>query len=389
MAGGRGMKRVVCFGLVVLVLTLPNLVNAEETWKIHARSDLPTQQAPSLHEVFVSRNLSHTSFDIGENDVVWTWWSWSDETGSTWPDDDALYRRPRFNLSSSDGGDHGVVRHHQRNEDNLLRVEGEVNIVAADNNLRFIVFELEVTPLVNLSNQTIIQVVLTEDRAVDQHARHTTHLVRELRPEVGFSLKANNTTSLTALLSADHLSAAGVDLTKQPTGWSYTVAVFGGKEQTTSSELLVLKHDRLPSPLMELAPGEAWAPVVLTALAAVLLGASVAAMRSRERTIPSLHARWNNEVGDQVLLMATAGNVGFSIVGWEVREPWQFKGRPPKRVMSAHQEAELTVNFKQPCDHECHLEMAIEVEGMGGWRQHVWLSAPQSLPPRSAAKEEE
>jgi hypothetical protein len=383
------MKRLGCCCFVLLVLVLPTLVGAEETWKVHAQAALPSEQASALHEVFVSQNRSDETVDAGEDEVVWTWWSYSEETGSSWPDDDALYRRARFNLSLTDGADNGNVQHHQRHEPSLVRVNGEVSIVAAESNLRFIVFELEVTPLVNLSNQTIMHLVLTEDRAVDQHARKAQHLVRELRPEVGFSLKANNTTSMSALLSADHLSAAGVDLTHQPTGWSYTVAVFGGDEGTTSSELLLLKHERLPSPLLQLTPAEAWAPVVLTALAVVLIGATVAGMRARERTIPTLQAKWNSEEGDQLLLMAKAGKVGFSIVRWEVREPWRFKGRPPKRLVEAHQSAELSVNFKESWDEECHLEMAIEVEGMGGWRQHVWLSSPQTTPLLTSAKEEE
>jgi hypothetical protein len=99
----------------------------------------------------------------------------------------------------------------------VIDLSGTVKVVSAEDQWRFIVFELAITPQVNLSNQTIMYIVLTEDIATDHHRRQTTSLVRELRPEVGFSLKANNTTEMTTMLSADHLDAAGVNLEAGPT----------------------------------------------------------------------------------------------------------------------------------------------------------------------------
>ena len=110
-----------------------------------------------------------------------------------------------------------------------------------------VAFDLEVTPLQNLSNHTILYVVLTEDRAVDVHQRTVHHLVRELRPEVGFSVKANNSTAFVSMLPADHLQAAGVDLQDEPNGWSYTVVVFGSEAETDlESRLLWMAHGPLP-----------------------------------------------------------------------------------------------------------------------------------------------
>ena len=34
-------------------------------------------------------------------------------------------------------------------------------------------------------------------------------------------MKANTTTDFVSMLPADHLTAAGVDLAQEPTGWSY------------------------------------------------------------------------------------------------------------------------------------------------------------------------
>ena len=377
------MTRRALMGVVMLVLLLPSL-SAEETWNIHAQASISSHNEAALEEVFLSMNTTRPEAENSDDAVTWTWWSWSDETASSWPDDDALYRRSTLDLNTS--LHEGTVIRHVTRSPSLLTIDGEVKVVAADQNLRFVVFDLTVTPLVALSNQTLMYVVLTEDRAVDQHLRATTHLVRELRPEVAFSLHANNTTSMTALLSADHLSAAGVDLTEEPNGWSYTIAVFGGEEGADDSELLVLKHDRLPSPSLHVSSRQAWTPVMLSILALVMLVAIVASMRTRELAIPSLRATWSDQRGDQLVLSVMAGSAAFTITKWSVQPPWAFKGRPPRRSFKPHEQADLVVSFRQVCSEECHIETSVEIDEFGGWKQHVWLAAPPTTP---SANEEE
>lgn len=377
------MRRRVLMGVLLLMLIPPSLA-AEETWNIHAHASIPDESEVALEEVFLSMDTTRPDAEKSEGPVTWTWWSWSDETGSSWPDDDALYRRSTLDLNTSEH-ESTVIRHEVREPD-LITIDGEVKVVAADQNLRFVVFDLDVTPLVSLSNQTLMYLVLTEDRAVDQHLRTTVNLVRELRPEVAFSLQPNNTTSMTALLSADHLSAAGVDLTQQPNGWSYSIAVFGGVEGAEDSDLLVLKHDRLPSPSLHTSSRQAWTPIMLSILALVMLVAIIASMRTREQAIPSLRATWSSEHGDQLVLSVQAGSAAFTVTKWSVLPPWVFKGRPPRRSFKPHEQADLVVSFRQTHREECHIETSVDIDGLGGWKQHVWLAAPLASP---LANEEE
>ncbi len=377
------MRRLVVMGVVLLMLISPALAT-EETWNIHARAPIPEHDMVALEEVFLSVTTTRPDTENSEGPVTWTWWSWSDETGSSWPDDDALYRRSTLDLNTSE--DKGAVIRHVAPEPSLISIEGEVKVVAADQNLRFVAFDLDVTPLVPLSNQTLMYLVLSEDRAVDQHLRTTVNLVRELRPEVAFSLQTNNTTSMTALLSADHLSAAGVDLTQQPNGWSYSIAVFGGVDGAEDSELLVLKHDRLPSPSQHASSRQGWTPIMLSILALVVLVAIVASMRTREQAIPSLRATWSNERSDQLVLSVQAGSAAFTVTKWSVQPPWLFKGRPPRRSFKPHEQADLVVSFRHTHEEECHIETSVDIDGLGGWKQHVWLAAPQAT---SLANEEE
>ena len=85
-------------GLVLAMLLLPGAFATEQPWAIHAAEDLQPSTAEGLEEIYVPASLK----DIPEpNDdmIRWTWWSWSEETGSSWPDDDALYRASSRNLS--------------------------------------------------------------------------------------------------------------------------------------------------------------------------------------------------------------------------------------------------------------------------------------------------
>ena len=368
--------RLVPYLLSLLVLaSLTSVGAADETWSIYAHAPVPNEDMEVLREVFLATSLE-TRTAPSPTTVEWAWYSWSETSGSSWPKDDALYRQEHFGLNQSETEEHVVE--HPRSPNNLMTVTGKVNVVAAEDYVRFVTFELSLTPTVNLSNQTLMYLVLTEDKAVDNHQRSTTNLVRELRPEVAFSLRANNTTEMTAMLSGEHLIAAGVDLIDQPTGWSYSIAVFGGLEEAEELELLVLKSDRLPSPSRHLTPTQAWLPVILTGLAVVLMWSIVSASRTREQSIPLLQANWSEHDEGVVHLSITAGKAGFRITHWHIQAPWMFKGRPPRKTFTPEEQVELTIAFKQVHDEECHIEASIEVEGFGAWRQHVWLESPKN-----------
>lgn len=364
------------FCLVLTLLVPPGALAAEQPWAIHATDELQPSTAEGLEEVYVASSLDNLP-EANEGVVRWTWWSWSGETGSDWPDDDALYRASSRNLSVEANQTESTVEMHALPTTPILEVTGEVKVVSAEDGARMVAFDLEVTPLSNLSNHTILYVVLTEDRATDQHQRQVNHLVRELRPEVGFSVKANNATSFVSMLPADHLEAAGVDLKEVQTGWSYTVAVFGAAEDEDSeSRLLWMAHGMLPSTQQDVSATQTWTPLLLTAVAAVIAVSILGALRQREQAIPHLQATWSTEEHLQVQVRIQAGTCPFRITAWTVSEPWQFKGRPSKLELKAGQNTHTTVTFREAMDHDVHIDVAIEIEDYGAWKQHLWLGAP-------------
>ena len=377
------MRRIVIM-LVLVVMTLPVALANEQPWAVHAVADLEPSQAKGLEELYAPASLSAMP-EANDDRVRWAWWSWSEETGSNWPDDDALYRASSRNLTVQLAQETPTVETHDLPSETLISVAGEVKVVSAEDRARMVAFDLEVTPLENLSNHTILYVVLTEDRAVDQHQRKVNHLVRELRPEVGFSVKANNATSFVSMLPADHLAAAGVNLKEETTGWSYTVAVFGtGAEEENESRLLWMAHGSLPAPQQSVSATQTWMPLLLTAIALVIAASIIGALRQRELAIPNLQAAWSTDDENEAIIRIKAGSHPFRITAWTVHEPWQFKGRPPRLELKAGEQRETAVVFKETLDGDLHLDVAIDIDEFGAWKQHLWLQPHPDVQPKNS-----
>ena len=377
------VRRIVIM-LVLVVMALPVALANEQPWAVHAVADLEPSQAKGLEELYAPASLSAMP-EANDDRVRWAWWSWSEETGSNWPDDDALYRASSRNLTVQLAQETPTVETHDLPSETLISVAGEVKVVSAEDRARMVAFDLEVTPLENLSNHTILYVVLTEDRAVDQHQRKVNHLVRELRPEVGFSVKANNATSFVSMLPADHLAAAGVNLKEETTGWSYTVAVFGtGAEEENESRLLWMAHGSLPAPQQSVSATQTWMPLLLTAIALVIAASIIGALRQRELAIPNLQAAWSTDDENEAIIRIKAGSHPFRITAWTVDEPWQFKGRPPRLELKAGEQRETAVVFKETLDGDLHLDVAIDIDEFGAWKQHLWLQPHPDVQPKNS-----
>ena len=381
--------RWLCIVTLSLLLLLPGSAANENPWAIHAVDDVQVSDAQTLSEVYVTSSLLNTP-EPTSNNVQWTWWSWSGETGSSWPDDDALYRASNRNISLNTSSMEATTESHQIPPTNLVDVSGQVKVVSAEDRERMVAFDLELTPLRNLSNHTILYVVLTEDLAFDQHQRQVNNLVREMRPEVGFSVKANNTTSFVSMLPADHLEAAGVHLEAEPTGWSYSIAVFGSESDgSTESSLLWLAHGELPSPAQLTTANQAWTPLLLSAVTAVIAVSIITALRRRQDAIPLLRAAWSRKEQCVIHVYLHAGSHPFQVKTWTAIDPWQFKGRPPRLHLKAEEKMETRIEFREQFQEDCHLDVAIEIEDFGAWKQHLWLRAPSDAFMKEFTKEEE
>ena len=150
-----------------------------------------------------------------------------------------------------------------------------------------------------------------------------------------------------------------------------------------------MAHGELPSPAKHITANQAWTPLLLTAITTVIAVSLIAAIRRRQDAIPRLQAAWSSEDQRTVHVYLQAGSLPFHIKAWTVKEPWSFKGRPPRLQLKAEQKIDTQIEFRERFDEDCHLDVAIEIEDFGAWKQHLWLRAPRNASAEKFTKEEE
>ena len=95
------MRKVV---LLISLLLLPAVIPAAaDQHDVIASTTIGPAESPntSFRECFVAIDASGCAKD-SPGDVLLNWWSWSDETNSNWPDDDAKARAGELLLNISD-----------------------------------------------------------------------------------------------------------------------------------------------------------------------------------------------------------------------------------------------------------------------------------------------
>ena len=355
--------------LALVIVATPTAL-AQEVVVVEAQATVVESNHQGLDEVFLTPDLQPPP-EPATGHAVWTWWTWSDETNSNWPDDDATHRLRQFNDSTPHRNETLVVSHPMVGGE-LIDVSGTVKVMSDGLDLRWVALDLFLTPQVNLTNRTILYLVVKDDTAVDVHGRTAPALVRELRPEVGFALSNGTTTNATFQFPADHLLAAGIDLTQASRGWTYAIAVFGGSlENETRTGLLYYTEGRLPSGDTVAPSSERWLTGAVLLVALTVVGTVVTNVRLRERSMPTVHAAWLEDGG--IGITVSTGAAATSLTAWSVQPPWRFKKRPPNLDIQPHGTRTLQVTFVSPCDEDCHLDVAMDVAEMGSWQHHVWL----------------
>ena len=367
------------FGFLIacalFALLLP--MSSAQSLTVYAKAPLDDTNQPLLEEFFIAENGGIIPASSSDDPVRWNWWCWSEETGSDWPDDDGIYRRDYLGVNPNNDTEKKLVEHRVNPDKVDVEMDGEVNVVMGEDKIRFVQFHLEITPMVNLSNQALLYIVLTEDQARDHHGREAVQLVREMRPEVGFSLQAFNTSNVVYEWPADHLEAAGVDLEDEPAGWSYTIAIFGNVDNATMQhELLLLRHGNLPTPYLHTTPSQQWMPLAFSAVAIIIAATVVSNARKRELMIPHITTGWKTDDLTTIIVRIRAGATGFSITDWKVLEPWALRGRPPKTSLLPNEEKEFTLSLRRAEEEDCHVEVGLDLDELGAWRQHIWLPHP-------------
>ena len=173
------------------------------------------------------------------------------------------------------------------------------------------------TPLVNLSDSTIMYIYLSEEYAIDDHNRRLTDLVYEMKPEFGFSNQANNSTQTTWSLSESHLTAAGVDFADSPYGWSVTFALFGELEGSETNQLLYLNQVELATQSENVGLDEFLMPIFAIVFGVIVISTILGNMYREENGMPIITGHWHRDKANCLVVELTTKNRRMEIKSLE------------------------------------------------------------------------
>ena len=395
-----------CLFLLAPILASSVSAQSEPEEVVFASTAIPSPLAKSI--VLVEQFIEDTpNADDDEQQDLWriyqdrddvlplSWWKWSDETGSDWPDDDAKARAGQLgmeqqsqqqaqyvlnsNIEQFQDIDEAIQRASDFSvQEIVIELSGNIILTINQQGEYEVKIQAEFKPLVNLSDDTMLYVFLSEDNAEDIHGRQIKNLIRDMKPEVGFSVEANNITDTTWIMPKEHLIAAGIDLEENPLGWHLTLAFIGSVEgDDEATGLLALYNSPLPNKWSDPQSSEFLMPIVLIIFTIAIAFIVYSNASIREKGMPKINVNWKKTSNPAIIISIEAGNQKVSITKLEIEQPWKSRGGFKQLEINENSNYDINISFKQGHSEDLSFSLAMVIEELGSWTQHLRLSPPQ------------
>ena len=375
--------------LIVLLLLISPAIMATSAADDEPIASSKIGEAAAFDDVLIECFVAITTDDCedaSENTVVLNWWAYSDETNSNWPDDDAKARAGELFVNLTTDESQMITNEEISAEvanDNRNEIEGMLPVVSLVGELNVyqelgghrIDIPIEMTPLVNLSDSTIMYIYLSKEYTIDDHNRRLTNLVYEMKPEFGFSNQANNSTQTTWSLSESHLTAAGVDFANSPYGWSVTFALFGELEGSETNQLLYLNQVELATQPENVGLDEFLMPIFAIVFGVIVISTILGNMYREEHGMPIITGYWHRDKVNCLVVELTTKNRRMEIKSLEVDGPWKLSSRFKSRFIEAKKSTKIELKFKQAETTECRIHIKLEVDELGVWTQFLAIAS--------------
>lgn len=307
------------------------------------------------------------------DDIVVQWWRYSDQTGSTWPDDDANLRAGNMGIELNESrsilnGNNSEQRQH------LIDVEGTFSIRSDIEEQYYLFADLTVAPLVDLRNDVIMQFLFVDENSEDNHGRELSYLVRDLSSEAGFYRTAGNVSNVNVTVSYEHLFAAGVDLSEERYGWKVLIVVMGAKADSIDPPgAIALYETSVPTSSENVGLLDYLPPLAFIAVALVILFTVVRSSFNQEHGLPEVRARWKDGKDPAIVIEVDAKRRDVAIQGCEATEPWSMRGGVKRSTIDSGSNLSFDVRFKKWHHEPLVLRLKMEVDTLGGWTQNIRL----------------
>ncbi|MAW23050.1 MAG: hypothetical protein CMA16_06390 [Euryarchaeota archaeon] len=308
-----------------------------------------------------------------DDDIVVQWWRYSDQTGSTWPDDDANLRAGNMGVELNESrsilnGNNSEQRQH------LIDVEGTLSIRSDLEEQYYLFADLTVAPLVNLRNDVIMQFLFVDENSEDNHGRELSYLVRDLSSEVGFYRTAGNVSNVNVTVSYEHLFAAGVDLSEERYGWKVLIVVMGAEADSVNPPGAIAVYETsVPTSSENVGLLDYLPPLAFLAVALVIIFTVVRSSFNQEHGLPEIRARWKDGNDPAIVIEVDAKRRDVAIQGCEAAEPWSMRGGVKRSTIDSGSSLNFDVRFKKWHHEPLVLRLKMEVDTLGGWTQNIRL----------------
>jgi len=308
-----------------------------------------------------------------DDDIVVQWWRYSDQTGSTWPDDDANLRAGNMGVDLNESrsilnGNNSEQRQH------LIDVEGTFSIRSDLEEQYYLFADLTVAPLVNLRNDVIMQFLFVDENSEDNHGRELSYLVRDLSSEVGFYRTVGNVSNVNVTVSYEHLFAAGVDLSQERYGWKVLIVVMGAEADSVDPPGAIAVYETsVPTSSENVGLLDYLPPLAFIAVALVILFTVVRSSFNQEHGLPEVRARWKDGNDPAIVIEVDAKRRDVAIQGCEAAEPWSMRGGVKRSTIDSGSSLNFDVRFKKWHHEPLVLRLKMEVDTLGGWTQNIRL----------------
>ena len=382
------MRRLVL--MMVLIIFFSPSINADEGgYTAQFRFDIPNPEPVStiFEECFIELDLSDNCSHDSDS-ITLSWWLWSDQTNSDWPDDDAKSRSGIYNLSTNIDFESvsffnqyesktEAIENYSKIDSSMpiINLAGEIIIVEGETGPWYIRMPIEMTPTQNLTDDTLLYIFLSKQNAIDMHGRVSANLIYDMKPEVGFGIKANNTTSAEWIISSEHLYAAGIDFEEDPYGWQITMAFFGSVESDNSSEqLLSMHHFDLPFKSQNIDSTALYLPILIFVLLGIICFGLVSQSYRNEKGMPKISAGWKDDI--TLIIEVQSFQKRVEVKSVEIEAPWKMRNNPKSRFIEPNQLVNIEIKVKQKLPDNCNIGIQLEVDELGSWTQYLALNSP-------------
>ena len=364
------MKRIAALLLIALLPLASAATSVHIEWDIGQPIDAESRYI----EHFPSSTVTCPDcMATTDDDIVVQWWRYSDQTGSTWPDDDANLRAGNMGVELNESrsilnGNNSEQRQH------LIDVEGTLSIRSDLEEQYYLFADLTVAPLVNLRNDVIMQFLFVDENSEDNHGRELSYLVRDLSSEVGFYRTAGNVSNVNVTVSYEHLFAAGVDLSEERYGWKVLIVVMGAEADSVDPPGAIAVYETsVPTSSENVGLLDYLPPLAFLAVALVIIFTVVRSSFNQEHGLPEIRARWKDGNDPAIVIEVDAKRRDVAIQGCEAAEPWSMRGGVKRSTIDSGLSLNFDVRFKKWHHEPLVLRLKMEVDTLGGWTQNIRL----------------